>query len=216
MEALILFFVLFFPGVSSIGVYTAAEASIPFPELGELSRTLTYTIPAFALLWYLISDRKGFTALKQERICKQDLVPFAAGFSGLILIGIGISLLISYLSLNFDITPPSKVEAPAGIGGWIIMVVSCICTGYLEESYFRYYLLSNLESSLSRIVMSVVFSTFLFSVCHIYEGPWGILNSALAGALLSTLFIRFKSLHGIAWAHGVYNIAVYVMGNFGV
>jgi membrane protease YdiL (CAAX protease family) len=105
------------------------------------------------------------------------------------------------------------------------MVVSCLGTGYLEESYFRYYLLSKLDdiideasykanASLPRVIMTVCFSTFLFSVCHIYEGPWGIVNSSLAGALLSALFIRFKSLHGIAWAHGAYNIFVYVMGNF--
>ena len=214
MEALILFFVLFFPGVYSIGAYQAPEASIPFQELTELTRTLTYTLPAFALLWYIISDKKGFSALKQERIVKRDLIPFAAGFPGLILIGTGISLLISYLSLNHSVTPPLKVEAPAGIAGWMVMIASCLCTGYLEESFFRYYLLSNLEGSLPQAILMVVFSTFLFSVCHIYEGPWGILNSALAGAMLSVLFIRFRSLHGIAWAHGAYNIAVYIMGNF--
>jgi len=54
----------------------------------------------------------------------------------------------------------------------------------------------------------------LFSLCHVYEGPWGILNAVLAGIILSLLFIRFRSLHGIAWAHGAYNIFVYTMGNF--
>jgi membrane protease YdiL (CAAX protease family) len=61
----------------------------------------------------------------------------------------------------------------------------------------------------------VVFSTFLFSLCHIYEGPGGFINSILAGILLSALFIRYRSLHGVAWAHGAYNIFVYVMGMFG-
>jgi membrane protease YdiL (CAAX protease family) len=213
MEALILFFVLFFPGVYTMGVYAATETPIPFSALNELARTLTYTLPAFALLWYIISDKKGFTALKREKPGKKDFLPFAAGFAGLVLIGTGISLLISLLSQNQGVTPPLKVEAPAGVIGWIIMVVSCLCTGYLEESYFRYYLLSKLEDSRPRAIMMVFFSTFLFSVCHIYEGPLGIINAALAGALLSTLFIRFRSLHGIAWAHGVYNIFVYVMGN---
>ena len=217
MEALILYFVLFFPRVTNLpfsAMIPLAE-TISFSILRELSRTLTYTIPSLALIWYLISDKKGFTAIKTEKPRMRDVYSFAAGLPGLILAGLGISLLVMLFQKYHGLVPPPKVEAPVNVTGWIVMVFSCLGTGYLEESYFRYYLLKTLEKSLPNAVFRIILSTVLFSLCHMYEGPWGILNAVLAGILLSLLFIRFKSLHGIAWAHGAYNIFVYAMGSFG-
>jgi membrane protease YdiL (CAAX protease family) len=214
MEALILYLVLFFPGMFASGFSGRIELAetIPFSVIRELGRTLTYTIPSLALLWYIIFDKKLFSFLKLKRPQKQDLFSFAAGLLSLLIIGIGISILVSKLSQNLKWALPPKIEAPANILGWIVMVISCLCTGYLEESFFRCYLLINLEKSLPRVVFRVFFSTLLFSLCHIYEGAWGIVNAVLAGFLLSLLFIRYRSLHGIAWAHGFYNVFVYAMG----
>jgi len=216
LEIIILFFVLFYPGIHSIAINGAAqtEAVIHFHELNELARTLTYTIPAIALLWYIISDKNGFSALLQEKIKKTDLIPFAAGLLGLALIGTGLSLVISHLAENRELIPPPQVQAPSSVFGWTVMVISCIGTGYLEESYFRYYLLSGSEKIFPKTVIMIIFSIFLFSICHLYEGPWGVANAVMAGTLLSILFIRFRSLHGIAWAHGFYNIFVYAVGSF--
>ena len=211
MEALILYFVLFFPGFS---VPNPAMETISFSTVRELARTLTYTIPSLALLWYLISDKKGFSALKEEKMSLQDAFPFAAGFPGLVLTGFAVSFLATVFPARNSLSPPPKVEAPADIVGYIVMVISCLGTGYLEESYFRYYLLSRLEGSFPHPVFGIILSTVLFSLCHLYEGPWGIINSVLAGTLLSVLFLRYRSLHGIAWAHGAYNVFVYIMGNF--
>ena len=225
MEALILYFVLFFPGIYAspfpewLAQGVEAAQSIPFSIIRELGRTLTYTIPSLALLWYLLSDKQGFSALKEVPIdrhdIKRDLLPFAIGLPGLIIIGILISLLISLFS---GLAPPSRVEAPVNLPGWIVMAFSCLGTGYLEESYFRYYLFrSGIPAVSGRFfpenVFKIVVSTALFSLCHLYEGPWGVLNAILAGILLSLLFIRFRSLHGIAWAHGAYNIFVYTVGS---
>ena len=214
MEGLILYFVLFFPGIytSPFPAGGMETAAIPFSILRELGRTLTYTIPSLALLWYLITDKRGFSSLDEVRPYKRDLFPFAIGLPGLIIIGLFISLLVSFFS---KLPPPPRVQAPANIPGWLVMVLSCLGTGYLEESYFRYYLLTKLENPIPQEALRVALSTVLFSLCHIYEGPWGILNAVLAGVLLSVLFFRYRSLHGIAWAHGVYNIFVYVMGIFG-
>jgi len=234
MEALILYFVLFFPShfASVFPAETALVESIPFSTLGELGRTMAYSIPSLALLWYLITNKKGFSGAngniryanlslqvaKQgfpdfEIPCKRDLIPFAIGLPGLILIGFGISLLIS-LFHEFSGLPP-RIEGPATASGWFVMVFSCLCTGYLEESYFRYYLLTKLEELFRKDVFRIITSTLFFSLCHLYEGPWGILNAVLAGFLLSVLFVRYRSLHGVAWAHGAYNIFVYMMGSFG-
>ena len=214
MEALILYFVLFFPALYTSpfpGIYPEV---LSFSILKEIGRTLTYTIPALALLWYIISDKNDFFAIREEKPKTQDLIQFALGLPSLVVIGLGISLLITYFAGSSGLSPPPKVEAPVNIAGWIVLVFSCLGTGYLEESYFRYYLLTRLAYALPNSLVRILLSTALFAVCHIYEGPWGILNAVLAGALLSAFFIRFRSLHGLAWSHGVYNIFVYVMGLF--
>ena len=176
----------------------------------ELSNTLTYTIPALALIWYLILEKKslpGFIQLMPER---RDLRPFFIGFPALTLIGLVLSLVMT----NFSVLMPPRVEAPAGVIGWIIMLFSCGATGYLEESFFRFYLLKKMEEWSYLLWLRILLSVLLFAFCHLYEGPWGILNSALAGLLLAVLFERYRSFHGIAWAHGAYNAFVYFMGIF--
>ena len=216
MEPLILYFVLFFPGVFISGFSGAGEAidTIPFLTFHELGRTLTYTIPSIVLVWYIIGKKK-LLALISRRFRKKDFFAFATGLFGLFVISMGISLLVSIFFRYFDLAPPPKIEAPVNYAGWIVLVFSCLGTGYLEESFFRYYLLTKYEKTVPQTAIRVIFSTFLFSLCHIYEGPGGFINSVLAGILLSTLFIRYRSLHGVAWAHSAYNILVYVMGLFG-
>jgi len=211
MEALILYFVLFFPG--AYGFSLPAGEIIPFSALRELSRTLTYTVPSLALLWYLITDKKGFSSLNLNRIKpgKPEVYSLAAGLPGLIIISLFASLLDYFLSQPLGLSAPPKVEGPSTVPGFIVLVFSCLGTGYLEESYFRYYLLTKLETAVPAIPFRIAVSTLLFSLCHLYEGPWGVANALLAGVFLSILFIRYRSIHGIAWAHGAYNLFVYVM-----
>lgn len=236
MEALILYFVLFFPGIYNAPFYTEGitPGTIPFSTLRELARTLTYSVPSLALLWYLILDKKGFSTLRETfssesglsqligreppsiKPLKKDFICLGACFPGLVIIGLFISLLISLFSQQTALTAPPIVEGPENVIGWIVIIFSSIATGYLEETYFRYYLLTKLESQLPQAIVRIIISTVLFSLCHFYEGPWGVLNAVLAGVFLSMLFIRFRSLHGIAWAHAAYNIFVYAMGSLGI
>ena len=216
MEQLILYFVLFFPGIYASGLSLGGSTIevVHFSIVRELGRTVTYTIPSIALVWYIIG-KKRLSALISRRFRIKDLIAFAIGLSGLILISLSISFSVTIFLEYYDFfPPPPKIEAPAGYAGWIVLVFSCLCTGYLEESFFRYYLITKYESTFPQTAARVIISTFMFSLCHVYEGPGGFINAILAGILLSALFIRYKSLHGIAWAHGAYNIFVYVMGFF--
>jgi hypothetical protein len=38
------------------------------------------------------------------------------------------------------------------------------------------------------------------------------LNAFLAGILLSLVYKKYRALHGIAWAHGIYNAFIYLNG----
>ena len=219
-EGMLLFFVLFFPAIYASGFtgrFDAIEA-IPFSIIRELGRTLTYSLPSLALLWYLASNRSMnldlLSALKQVKLRKKDFISFAVGLPGLIIINISISILLSIVSQAYGLPMPPRIGAPVNALGWIVMVFACLGTGYLEESYFRYYLLTKLRRTLPSPKVRVFLSTFLFAMCHMYEGPFAVLNAALAGIFLSVLFIRYRSLHGIAWAHAAHNMFVYSMGIF--
>jgi membrane protease YdiL (CAAX protease family) len=172
-----------------------------------LSRFFVYSVPALALIWYLILGKKSLNLdpgnLKPG---KNDFFSFLWGFPGLIILGAA----ASFMAIRFSPSPVPVVEAPMDIPGWLAVGLSCAGTGYLEESFFRFYLLQKLESVIPNKIYRMVFSTLLFALCHTYEGIWGVINAVLAGFLLSILFEKYRSLHGIAWAHALYNSHVYI------
>jgi membrane protease YdiL (CAAX protease family) len=206
-EPLILYFVLFFPGFFSGG---PVSGPIPFSTPAELNRLLFHTLPSTALLWYLVLEKRSLPpgTLKKPRL--REGMALLIGFPGLILIGTILALLSSLGAAS----PPPQVEAPRNPSGWVVMLLSCLGTGFLEESFFRFYLLNKLNTRFTGEREGLLLSTTLFALCHIYEGPWGVLNAALAGCFLSILFLKYRSLYGAAAAHGFYNIFVYVMGRF--
>jgi len=218
MGALILFFVLFFPGISP---WTAQAAQvIPFSAGRELGRLLIHTLPSLALMLYIIyRERRAPDAVQNRPETplplvprKQDLLPFAIGLPVLISIGFFVAFLISVFA---QAAAPLRVEGPYNAAGWAAVILVCLGTGYLEEIYFRYYLLDRMENLIPQTAARVGFSVVLFALCHLHDGPWGLLNAALAGVFLSALFLRYRSLHGIALAHAGYNMFVYFMGTMG-
>ena len=205
VEPLILYAVLFF----RIPAGVPAGETVVFSITAEIARITLYNIPSLALVWYLLLKTKSLREWRIAIPVKKDL--FAAAFTlpGLVLIG----LTISAVSRVFDAAPSgSPFLPPDNVFSWIILIISCISTAYLEESYFRFYLLSKRAEMGIGPHRAVLFSTLLFSFCHIYEGPWGFLNAALSGILLAFIFVRYRSLHGIAFAHALYNVLVYALG----
>jgi membrane protease YdiL (CAAX protease family) len=187
----------------------------PFPDIiafsanRELTRVFFYNIPAFALIWYLLLQKKKLREWGLGFPGKGDLFSLLFAFPGLLLIGLTISL----ISPLFTGAPSGPgIGSPENFAGWVVLLLSCLSTGYLEESFFRFYLLT-IPGELGIKSGKLVFvSTLLFACCHAYEGPWGVLNAVLAGTFLALLFLHHRSLHGIALAHGFYNAFVYALG----
>ncbi|MDR2516312.1 MAG: CPBP family intramembrane metalloprotease [Spirochaetaceae bacterium] len=233
IEPFIIYAVLFFPDVSAFtGLPVPAEtvSSLPFDLTGELERIFLYNVPSLLLLWYVIFARTGRTGPGRmagtgiPKIAAADIQAFFISLPGLL----GIGLLVSLISPLFpEGASTFTLETPRGLAAWAAVILSCITTGYLEETYFRAYLLSRFVPAaeagrpggtrpvlppVPRSVITVGCSTALFALCHLYEGPGGILNAFLAGLLLALVYLRCRALHGIAWAHGVYNALVYLVG----
>jgi membrane protease YdiL (CAAX protease family) len=195
LEPLILFGVLFLPGIGFI-----SPGVLVFSINRELSRIIVHNIPALALVWYML----GLKGIRPSKPGLRDLKTALFAFPGLLLIGFCTSL----IPLG-DLFSHLSIEPPRTFFQWVVTVPSVLSTGYIEESYFRLYLLTRLEKAGIGPGKGVFFSGLLFSLCHMYEGLPGILNAAVAGAFLSLLFLKYRSIHGLAWAHGAYNAAVY-------
>jgi membrane protease YdiL (CAAX protease family) len=193
------------PGVSS-----ALPELIPFSMNQELNRIIGYNIPSLLLIWYLLIIQ-GKAKWRTLRPHFDDLVSLLLGFPGLLAIGFFLSVLSSTFTALPGLPPP-VVEAPRSVPQWIIMPISCVSTGYLEESYFRYYLLNRFRGENKTALFGVILSVILFSFSHFYEGFWGVLNALFAGVLLALIFRRYRRLHGIALAHGLYNAFIYASG----
>jgi uncharacterized protein len=87
-----------------------------------------------------------------------------------------------------------------------------ITAGYREEFFFRSYMLGRMEELGIQVPLAVAASTALFSVGHLYEGPLAVAITAALGVLLSLGWLRRRSLHVVAIAHGLYNTGVLCLG----
>ena len=181
----------------------------PFDASSELARTLLYDLPAVSIVLYLLfrGRRPSSSGFARPRLA--DAAVAAVAFASLVAVAMGLSAL-SGLIRGSPMSP--FVEAPRGLAEWLAMFLVCAATGYLEEAYFRAYLFIRLEEAGFTERKSMVASVLLFSLCHIYEGAWGVLNASIAAFVLSLAYLRSKSVHGPAWAHAAYNALVYIMG----
>ncbi|MDR1058766.1 MAG: hypothetical protein LBL43_04385, partial [Treponema sp.] len=127
-EPLILYFVLFFPGLFSGG---PANGPIPFSTPTELSYFLFRTLPSIALLWYLITEKGSLPPGTLKKPCLREGMALLIGFPGLILTGI-IVFLLSSLTGN---PPPPQIAAPPSPPGGTVMMLYRLGTGVLDVSF---------------------------------------------------------------------------------
>ena len=211
IEAFILYILIFFSqtlfrGFSS-GIDTARQADAAAFSIPSLILIIfVYCIPSLILIWFLLyRRRKPEYCVKKPG--KNDL------FSGLIslpcLLTIGVT--VSLISVLTGAAPEQPLPSPASATGWITLCVFCLISACLEESFFRFYLLSKKEELNLNAPLALTVSAILFGICHICDGLWGLINALLAGLFLGIMFLRYKTLHGITLAHGLYNITAFVL-----
>jgi hypothetical protein len=200
LEALLLYCILFLPG--ALRQEPSPEPAV-FSIRHELIRIAAYNLPALALIGYMWRRNRALPLPSRG-----DLLAFLWALPSLILSGVSISMAAARFPGQ---SPGAAIGAPGGAAGMAVMFFSCLCTGYLEESYFRYYLGEKIrEMGLGAWVFMLI-SASLFTLCHLHQGPWGTLNSLLAALILGLIYIRFRCLHGLALAHVFYNAVVYLV-----
>ena len=196
LETIVLFFVIFFP-----------RNNPEFFPLEEIGYSLLWRLPALILILLLLESSPALRP-------KKDILALAAALPALLLAGFLVSLAASITGFL-----PPEIIKPGNISGWIAVILLSLSIGALEEAFFRVYLPERIRQSLPQkngktnrtIAGAFIGSTLVFSLCHVYEGPWGITNAILASAVLSIVYIKSSSFPGIALAHGLYNIFVFLI-----
>ncbi|MCL2810057.1 MAG: CPBP family intramembrane metalloprotease [Treponema sp.] len=201
IEALILYILLFFSG-TAVHFYGISSSAAGFSASAELMKVFFYTIPALMLIWYLIVKAKTI----EIWIIKPGKKDFKAAFLTYPFLLITGSI-ISFVSLYFN-EPSEKIilNSPSTGFEWVILCLSFVLSAYLEESFFRFYIITKRQELNLTAPAALFLSVVLFSVCHIGAGPWSFLNAVLCGAFFGFIFLRYNSFHGIAIAHFLYNI----------
>jgi len=211
IEALVLYILLFLHG--SLAFFAGGETeAVNFSITTELVNIFAYLAPALILVWLFITKTPK-VEIWAARPGKKDLFSCIITFPCLLITGFFVTIIGSYIG------GPSEsltLNLPSSVVEWILLFVTCLLSAYLEESYFRFYLLSKREEFNLNAVSALALSVILFSICHIYEGPWGFLNAVISGAILGFMFLRYNSLHGIAIAHTLYNISIYIISGLTV
>ena len=211
-EFIILYIVLFFSG-SAGAFFSAAQEVTGFSAFAELMKIFLYSLPSLALIWHLLLKVKP-ARLWGVSPGKNDLVSGLITLPCLLITGFVIAFVSSYTSSAAGEGSQVSLYSPSTGFEWTVLCISCIAAAYLEESFFRFYILSRRNEINLRAIPALVISVALFSVCHIYEGPWGFLNAVLSGTFLCLIFLRYKAFHGNSIAHAMYNIAVYVINAY--
>ena len=196
LETVALFFVIFFP------------RNVPeFFPMEEIGYTFLWRIPALILILLLLESPPVFRP-------KRDILVLAAALPTLMATGYIVSLAATLTGFY----PPEEIMPPGNSLGWIAVIFLSFSIGALEEAFFRVYLPERILGILAQkngktnrtIATAFIGAALVFSLCHVHEGPWGVTNAFLASAVLSIAYIKSASFPGIALAHGLYNIFVFL------
>jgi membrane protease YdiL (CAAX protease family) len=221
IEALALYCVIFLPGIieSGLPVSFMNPSSGLAPDFydyhAQLLHLFVYSLPALLLLG-LAAHVRGFQRRFLRSPRREDAQALALAFPCLIALAVLVSVVSNFVQ-SLSGLPISTLELlPASglVKGWKAITICIVCsfaTAYLEESFFRFYLLSRFEKITGKKTPALIISVLLFMLCHLYEGFWGLLNAFLAATVLSLIFFRYRTIHGLAWAHGLYNVLIYLL-----
>lgn len=136
----------------------------------------------------------------------------AGRIGAVFLIFLGAGLLAHGLNPAQSGPGPTEQAPPGAFAALLYLVLSAgfACTiGYQEELLYRSYILAvfNKKGRLA-ILASILFSSSLFGLGHLYQGMGSLAASFLAACLLCALVRKDWSLRSLALGHAVWNFFV--------
>lgn len=89
-----------------------------------------------------------------------------------------------------------------------LVLVSTLAIGYREEIFYRAYIADRASEAGVDRRTALAAGAVLFAAGHLYQGVAGFVVALAIGLVLAEVYVRTRSLHGIAVAHGLYNFMV--------
>jgi membrane protease YdiL (CAAX protease family) len=212
-EALLLFLVLFLPGYIAQPAATAGGS-------GDTVRAMLVALllgaPQVLLILHLlwIQPEVPLEHFGIYRPQLRDWLLAMLAFAGAVALAVpfvaGMALVPALRALGstgYRWSLRSAWELPLALAFGLV-------AGYREELYFRAYLLGRFEQAGVPRAAAVAVSTALFGLGHLYEGILGLALALVMGAYFSLVYLRSRSLHVPAVAHGLFNAAALAVSLF--
>ena len=209
-EMLLIFTAFFLPGYAAQGL---ASAVGPTTDWLMLQSVIT-GIPQFLLMAWVATtsgtaspERWGFVRFKARDALRTAVLLLCC-----------FAVVVPFIALVFAL--PSEISHALsqgyrfGLQGAVqipLAILFGLTAGYREEFFFRSYLLGRMDEMGVQVPFAVAASTALFCMGHVYEGAMAVAVTAALGVLLSAAWLRRRSLHVVAIAHGAYNALVLCM-----
>lgn len=212
-EFAILFGVLFLPGL--IAQFGTAPAN-QFDSLLYNVQILAISVPQVLLVaWLPELNTPGMRArmgIRRPEI--RDAVPSLLTATALLALSTAASWLLTLL--------PASGEGAEQVWQFSrpellpLMVSATIAIGYREEIFYRAYLYARARELQVPPAATVLASSLLFGVGHLYQGYQGLVVTTALGATLGVIYLRTGNLHAVSFGHGLYNASVLVLSGTSV
>ncbi|MDR0551354.1 MAG: CPBP family intramembrane metalloprotease [Spirochaetaceae bacterium] len=212
VPALLFYAFFFMPSLSEFAEFFSASPAIPavYSTLEALLDAFIVYLPLTALLLSPPARRFICGGISQKNGIDWQAL-FAEGFLGFLCLCAAAFAASNFSEALGDFGGVASLLPEEGESGAAICLMLAAGAA-LEETFFRYFLISSFEAAGLGSLLSSLLSIFLFAVPHIWEGLGGVLNALLAGFILSALYIRRRSLPPLILAHALYNITAFVLG----
>ncbi len=115
---------------------------------------------------------------------------------------------LTVVNLGMDKVIPPPIPDDILGKGWMIainMIVIALFVPFIEEMFFRGYLLTRLSKGLGN-PESIIASSVVFALMHGHAGLW--VPVFISSCLISILYLKSKSLYPCILCHGLQNAVV--------
>ena len=206
-EAFLLFLVLFLPGYLA---QPAAASGAEIDAVRAMLQSILLGVPQVLLIVHLLSVQPE-VPLEHFGLYR----PRPRDALGAALALVGALVLAAPLVAAMALVPAIRELGSTGYrwslgSAWELPLALAfgLAAGYREELYFRAYLLGRFEQTGIPRTAGIAASTALFALGHLYEGVLGVALALVMGVYFALVYLRSRSLHVPAAAHGLFNAAL--------
>lgn len=95
---------------------------------------------------------------------------------------------------------------------WVfcLLTVTIAISAAYQEALLRWFLISRLEQLGVATWVAILSGAVLFGALHVYEGPLGVIDTALVGLLYGATFAYTRRLGAVTIAHFLWNMIIFM------